>query len=706
MKKAFLKHIAIIGIYAVLTVILTWPVVAKMTTHIAGAGGDPWQTLWRMEEKTRAVNQAMREGTLAEYVKYEFGGGGEARLVNLSVWPWLPLTELAGNVAAYNIIWLLSFVLSGYGMYLLVRWLVKEYGAEETEKKEGNQIKWAPIMAEAPAFLAGLAYMTLPYHAAHAMGHFGAMQIQWLPLIILTGWSQIRAPKAWKAIILTGLVIMQAWTEHHYFLWVAIFSVWFVIYYRVEIKEHFRRSTGAWYAAVMAAVIAVVVGASISPTLKLAQEENSQLALGQEQVIRYSADPFAYVLPASFHTIWGKAASTIWGKYFTGNVEEATLFVGLLPLLVVIFFWQKIPPRQLRFWLATAGIFVVISLGPRLHLLGRVTGIPLPWALIDQWPIASAVRTMARAGIIVNLSWVVLFGWVLATQLKRVGSAVAVAALVIVEFMMWPTPVMPAELPLVYQVVKDRPGQAIIEIPTATNYTIASRALYGSLVHGKKVLNNIALERAEGSKTYDEIRSMPALRQILYLRTSHLKEKRDEFMAQNMVETLSDVSRWLQVGLVIVHPDSLSAGQREALVEFIEETCHLKREVVGDAWLYDLGQLPDGDGVFVARDDGWGEVNLDSETKQMVAGIQKKAGLTIYNFNDRPANIQFRWQIVPEDKDNLRIVGMPDNEIEWDETKNLQIIDMSVPTGRTDIQIENSGAETIIVRDPIMSVSK
>jgi hypothetical protein len=704
MKNQTINHIVVLAIYTVLAIMLTWPVMANITTHVAGSGGDPWQTLWRLADKEEMLKEAWWEDGLIELVKREFLGQGEARLVNISVWPWLPIIRLFGVVAGYNIIWLGSFVLAGYGMYLLVSWLTKTYGSVGLDSVSEVERGWNKLVAEAPSFLAGLAYMLLPYHVAHARGHFGAMQIQWLPLIILTSWALVRRPSLVKTLILISLVTLQAWTEHHYLLWLIIFGIWYVVYFRAEVRDFSRDKMGRWYLWLLVIGVAITVGLSLGPTIKLAGQENSQLDLGQEQIIRYSADPFAYVVPASFHSFWGTAASKVWGNYFTGNVEEATLFVGLLPILMVGFFWQRIPSRQLKFWLITAGLFGVISLGPKLHLLGYVTGIPLPWELVNQWPVMNAVRTVARAGVMVNLAWTVLFGWVLATQVKRISIAGIIGLFIILEFLFIPMPMMSAHMPRVYSVIKDRPGAAIVEIPTATNYTVASRALFGSLIHGKKVLNNIALERAEGAQAYAEVRSMPALRQLLYLRTGHILEQRDEFMEQDMTETLSDVSRWLDVRQILVHPDSLSDLQKEAVIIFLERTSGLKREVVDDVWLYDISQLPVGDGVFVVRDDGWGEVGREPNSNEVVAGIKDTALLTIYNINDRPVRVQLGWKVGWTEADLLQIEGRVNMAVNWNEEKGVQTLDIVAQPGQNKIIFKNSRPQAVIIREPVMQV--
>src|SRR3989344_3898370 len=112
MKGVYRQHILSLAVFTVLVVLMSLPVVLNIGDSIAGQGGDPWQALWRLESKAQLG--------FSEFIR-DIAGAGEARLANLSIWPWMPLHLLFGEPIAYNLIWLLSFVLSGYAMALLVR---------------------------------------------------------------------------------------------------------------------------------------------------------------------------------------------------------------------------------------------------------------------------------------------------------------------------------------------------------------------------------------------------------------------------------------------------------------------------------------------------------------------------------------------------------------------------------------------------------
>ena len=74
----------------------------------------------------------------------------------------IPLDALFGPIVAYNLTFLISFFLSAYAMYVLVRYLTGHRGA---------------------AFVAGLVFAFSPYHVSGNWdGQMNLANTQWLPL--------------------------------------------------------------------------------------------------------------------------------------------------------------------------------------------------------------------------------------------------------------------------------------------------------------------------------------------------------------------------------------------------------------------------------------------------------------------------------------------------------------------------------------------
>lgn len=624
------RHTVILALYGALSLVLTMPVILNLNTHVAGQGGDPWQTMWRFEEALR------RAPSTLNFVQSEFFGGGEPRLVNISVWPWMGLHVMFGQPAAYNLVLLLSFVLSGYFMYLLVRYFTKH---------------------EAAAFLAGLLYAFLPYHVAHSMGHFGAMQTQWLPLVILLFFLFRQRATIWRTLGLAAVITVQSWSEHHYALWLGFFAIIFVIF------GWLKPRVVAWHAPYFVLLASLVFFFAIlpwMPTVRLALRPSSGqasiLELGTEQTTRFSADLFSYVTPPAWQPMWGGAAQELFGQHFTGNMVEATQFLGWLPPLLIAFFWRSVPRPQLNFWLTILLVFFVISLGPWLHVFGRVLPIPLPYGLFDEWPVFSAVRAVARAGVMVGVAVSILFGYVLAREMRRPISVWLVAGIVLIEFLFLPFPVQSTRLSNAYDVIAELPGQSILEIPAGTNYTVASKSLYVSLLHGKAVVGNIALERALPAGAFEEVKSLPGLRQLLFLRTDHLLEDRVEFFDQDLRETIPDVLTYLDISAIVVQADSLSAKQRQAVMYWLEDKLKFVPEQYEDVVLYKTVSTPgvETDGIFLARDGRWANVGFDPRRNSVFAEIPGRADVTLYNVTTEAKAIELTFLV---EQGSVRVNG-------------------------------------------------
>lgn len=676
MMSVLKHHVAALGLFTAIVLVLSWPGVAGLSTHVIGEGGDPWQTMWRFEEQESGISNI-------EFWR-DFFGGGDPRLVNYSTLPWMPLQIIFGQPATYNLVWLISFILSGYTMYLLVYSLTRH---------------------TIGALLAGLAYMMVPYHFAHALGHFGAMQLQWLPIAIVLLRRFVRVPTTWTAVGLAAVVTIQAWTEHHYALWLVLFAGMYL--------WHERRSAATLFTShrSLVSLVAVLLLAGIIvpywPTIQLGWQADSPLDLGVDQSIRFSADLVSYVVPASWHPFWGLGADHLFRQHFTGNVAESTHYVGWVVLLLVIFFRHRIPTREYGFWLIVALVFLLLSLGPRLHIMGRILPVPLPYAVVDTWPVFSAVRAVGRAGVMVALAACVLFGWVIATQVRRSWVGGVVGCLVLLDFLWLGVPRQPYGISPAYATVAELPGSRIIEIPAATNYTIASRALYMSRRHGKEVVGSIALERAEDGAAAEEIRSLPALRQLLYLRTGQLRIDRPDFFDQALPETVAETLSWLEAGAIVVHRDSVSSLQLATLRNFLETDMGLPAQEFDDVIVYAVSEEVHqrGDGVFLARDGRWENVGFDEERGSVFAAIPVEVGFSLYNTTDALQEVQLSFLVAPESHANLLFMAEGSRqEIAAEGGERVTVVVELPAHQRQSYTFRNQLTEKIIIQDPVLTV--
>jgi hypothetical protein len=642
MKRVYREHFIALLAFSLLAVLMTLPVISQMQTHIAGTGGDPWQSMWRFEAKSHLLDGTTTSTDVVKKIAEEFFGFGVPHLTNLSVWPWMPLHALFGEPFAYNLIWLLHFILAGYAMALLVKILTNR----------------ASILEPAP-MLAGIAYMFMPYHIAHSLGHFGAMQLEWIPFIVAAAIVFFRSPGIWRAVLLGLLLTIQSWTEHHYIVWLFLFAVLAAFVYRSEVKFFFSQNKKTTLPALLVLLFIIVIGIVLPfiPTIRLATEGNQALALGINQTIRFSSDLFSFITPPPSHPLWGNAFNSLFGQYFTGNEAENVQYIGITLILALLFFHRHIPVKQKRVWTLTLLFFGIMSLGPVLHIFGTTTNIPLPYALIANLPIFSAIRVIARAGVMVSFSTAVLFGWVIATNFHRPRTSFIVALVILLEFLFIPFPMQSAKLSPVYDALTTVGGSTILEIPAATNYVAASRSLYASSLHKKEVLGNIALERGQDESTYAFIKSIPGVRQLLYLRTTELSQQRNEFFDQDVLETLPDAMKYLDAQAIVVHTDSLSATQNTAIHNFLQKNPGFTEQPFDDALLYTLNHSKSSqtDGVFVVRGDGWENIGYDPKRQSVFGEIPEHASLSAVNVLDHPVSLRLSFTVPNNSPNSIAI---------------------------------------------------
>ncbi|MDD2890887.1 MAG: hypothetical protein PHE49_09675 [bacterium] len=197
-------------IFCVLTIIVTYPLAFKMSNYMFGWIGDPFLGIWTISWVQHNIIAGLHNlwnanifypctNTLA-YSEHLFG---EA-IVSL------PIALIFKNpVLTYNFNFLLSFILSGFGMYLLVGYLANN--------------KYA-------GFFSGILFAFLPFIFAHGC------QIQlvndcWFPYIFLFLHKFFDTQKYKYLFLFSLFYIIQSWSCLYYALFLSVFTLVFIIFY-------------------------------------------------------------------------------------------------------------------------------------------------------------------------------------------------------------------------------------------------------------------------------------------------------------------------------------------------------------------------------------------------------------------------------------------------------------------------------------------
>lgn len=394
-----------------LTIVIAAPVVRAPSERIFGA-----DIVGRHHDPFTVMQQFARPMSLGVYSQPVTDLTGAA------------IARVAGAVAAYNWLVLLSFPLSAAAAYLLARHLA---------------------LPPAGALVAALLFAFSPFHLAHAAYHPHIAQTQWLPLYLLALWRCMDKADVSAIAFLTIAVVAVTLSNFYGGLIAAVITpiaigvYWFA---RARFTSGALRRLGVTVGTLAFLVVAGL--AFVRWTAPGLVGDPAAFAFTRNDLFRYSAKWWGYLVPPVTHPLLGGLARRIWiaSSVNEGLLEQqVSLGWSVVALgLIAIHGWLRKDRRatavaSVPILAAVALVALVSSLSPERTVLG-VT-IARPSALL--YPIVPMFRAYARFGVIVQLMAALLAGvgvsrlLALRTSWTRAMGA-ALVALAIAEYAVWP----------------------------------------------------------------------------------------------------------------------------------------------------------------------------------------------------------------------------------------------------------------------------
>ena len=329
--------------YCALSIVMTWPLALGLARDVPGDLGDSLLNMWILSWGVEHVPRLLT-GTLAWA---EFWNGNifhpEPLALTFSehlfgqTLQMLPVYWLTGNIIlCYNVTFILTFALSAFGTYLLVRDLTGDHRA---------------------AFLAGLVYGFLPYRIA-SVPHVQVMSSQWMPFALygLNRW--VSTPNADKSLPRhssqgsaraaaggTAALVMQNWSCGYYLLYFAPFVPLFVLHRMWTSNKLGDLRTWIGLCASAAATLALTLP-FLFPYAEAQRRFGMERPFGE--VVQDSANVWSYVTASENVWLWGKSLRFYphgEGETFLGFVPWVLAIVGL-GRLVVSRVWDGGGPGQ------------------------------------------------------------------------------------------------------------------------------------------------------------------------------------------------------------------------------------------------------------------------------------------------------------------------------------------------------------------------
>jgi hypothetical protein len=390
---ASLKVILSVCIFCLMTAYKTYPLILHMSTHIPGNPGDPLLIAWIMAWDFHALttNPWHLFNANIYYPAPNTLALSEHLLGLLPI--FAPAYALTGNpILGYNIVFFLSFVLSGVAMLVLVHYWTQHF--------------WAALVA---GFL--FAFVPIRFEA-----HLQLLNLYWAPLAFLWLEKFLRS-KSWKDLALFSIFYWLQVLSSVYLGWFTTIAVaLYVVYNMLYVdRQLISRAMFSRYATFTILSILILLPIHL-PYYQVKKEWRFIQSISQ--CISYSADLIlSYIIGSGFMNDLYLSLFSIFRSFSPANFYERALFQGfvipfLLMLNLIIGRWITLTPRLKRmnriYWIILISSFI-FSLGPYLIILGWNTNIPLPYLLLYHLaPGFQAMRAPARFGFMVILAASVL----------------------------------------------------------------------------------------------------------------------------------------------------------------------------------------------------------------------------------------------------------------------------------------------------------
>ncbi len=475
--------LALVGSTA-LVVALFWPVVVHLGSTIIGTPGSDstGSVSWFWQLQHESGYHLL--GTMHHTLTGAPFGWRENNGLNLQwLLPYYPgylATKVVGPVAAFNLVVLSGYVLSGFSMYVLARYLgcVRLVAA------------WAAVV-----------FIVFPWHLARAE-HASLVHLEVLAFVVLALVAAARRP-SWQRFLLVGVATLACWLTSGYFGAMAVVTtVAFTL--GAALTGNRRRGVVLVLGSTASALVATAVvgiGAVGSGT-------NTGAGLGRVagDLSIYGLRPIELFVPTVRNLVFGGSLESFWTTHTHGsNPTEVsndlgvlTFALALLWLVFVLFRRARVRSSQRA---ATAGLVAAFGVGllcaapSPILLFGHKVWMPsrILWELTPAFRVPARWDPLLMTALLPLAALGLQTGWRMLARRRRrlVVPAVVVSAAIAVSFV--ELTIRPARnhfrtvpAPAEYSAVEQTPRGSLAEYPLGYSdiYKLWQR------VHGRPLVND------------------------------------------------------------------------------------------------------------------------------------------------------------------------------------------------------------------------
>ena len=491
------------------------------------------------------------------------------------------------------------------------------------------------------------------------------MSLEWIPFYILYLLRGIRRAQRgrpwWRDGLLAGLFLaLTGLCDWYFVLYLFLFTGLAVIWHGVAQLGEKAASIPAPRRLVSAGKVLgppLLAGGLfltlLSPILLPMIQEATRfrfMVRPPQDLYILSASLLDFLAPNRLHPLF-RPESFQWPGNQVAPVSERTIGLGYLPLILALLAaWKR--PRQSRFWLVSGLFFLLLALGPALHL-GSITWADVPadpppvswtpYGILNRVvPFMRISRSVSRFALMVQLSLAVAVGmgfhWLLRQRPGRQALLLGVAAvaLLLAEFWVAPFPVSPPDTPEFYrQLAQDPANRAVLNLPM--NFDRPGYLLYQT-VHRKPL--TVAYISRDDPRTFTQ--RAPVLQ--------HFRHLGPDILADDPVAVGPTVLADLGVGWVVLDRYKMPGGrERSYTTELAQAIFAGQPPLFQDERLtvYQVTPPAQPRPYLVLGPLNWGPLVVDESGQPGRAVGSEPAGLAI-RYRPEGARLAIRYRTPPD----------------------------------------------------------
>ena len=576
--------------FFVIAVVQTWPLALHMSDHAIAWPGDSYVMWWNFTW----VKDSLLDFSDPFHTEALYHPQGSSlylhTLAPVNGIISIPLQLVTGNVLlTWNMMSLVFFALSGTGGYALAYHVTRD--------------RWAPIVS-------GFIFAFSPVAMMHLHGHFHIATTWPIPFFALF-LIRFLDSRSWRDLaIVTFMAVILTWNWLEFAIDIGLFAMLlFAFWAATQVRREHPREVPRMVARLLPAIVvwAVLSAPLLIPTARAA-ESGDYVVRSPDEAAYFSPDLLAYAIPSP---LWGPGEfSRNYDEYYSTRAGsmETTVFLGFSPvaLAIVAFASRRNSPLRgnIVFWSGAFAFFAVMALGPRLFIFGEDLGVPLPFRLLQEVPLAGERRVPGRMIIVGMLALGVLASVGVTDLARRYGARVRHAGvllallalgLVFIEYLSPPVNLAAYHVPPIYEQIGRESGDfAVLDLPLgrvtgnshAGDVVGGAMSDYAQVIHGKASVGGY-LSRARDTDL-DWLQEQPGLGYLAcpecdgFPRASDLDRERVRALFTEIE------IKYVVVNLVTFEgkPTTLVEERTAAEVQtYIEDTLGLEAAGSGVGWL-------------------------------------------------------------------------------------------------------------------------